>query len=336
VKRSILSHGAVPAALVLSLALAACGGEEEADDPATDTADETTDEEAGGELSGEVIVDGSSTVAPLSTAAGELFAQEEPGVNVSVATSGTGGGFEVFCLGETDISNASRPIDEDEIAACEENGIEYTELVVANDALSVVVSPDNDFAQCLSVEQLNTMWAPESEGTVTTWDQIDPSFPAEPLELYGAGTDSGTFDYFTESITGEEGASRSDYNATEDDNVTIQGVSGSAFAVGYLGFSYVVENEGAVRALEIDGGDGCVAPSPETVADGSYVPLARPLFIYVNNASYAERPEVAGFVDFYVASDAEIAEQADFIALADDQRAELESALEGLQSGASS
>jgi phosphate transport system substrate-binding protein len=270
-------------------------------------------------------------VEPLTAAAGELFSEENPDVNVSVGTAGTGGGFEKFCVGDTDISNASRPIKDDEEAPiCEENGVEYTELQVANDALTVVVSADNDFIECLTVEELKTLWAPEAEGKVETWDQVNPEFPAEPIELYGPGTDSGTFDYFTDEITGEEGASRSDYNASEDDNVIVQGVSGSANALGYFGFTYYEENAEALKAVEIDSGEGCVAPSVETAQDGTYTPLARPLFVYVSNKSYADKPQVAEFVDFYVENDADIAEAAQFIPLSDEQATELEDAASSL------
>jgi phosphate transport system substrate-binding protein len=313
---STLRRRCVPAAAVLTLALAlsACGG--------------SNDEGTGGDssLSGEVLVDGSSTVQPLTAAAGEFFAEEEPGVNVSVATSGTGGGFEVFCQGATDISNASRPIKDEEIALCEENGIEFTELQVATDALTVVVSADNDFVSCLTTEELATLWGPDAEGTVTTWDQVNPAFPAEVIELYGPGTDSGTFDYFTDEINGEEGVSRTDYNASEDDNVIVQGVSGSANAIGYFGYTYFEENADALKAVDIDSGAGCVAPSADAAQDGSYAPLARPLFIYVSGAAAAEKPEVAAFVDFYATNADRIAEAAQFIPLNDEQRGKLESA----------
>ena len=315
------SLAAVPAALSLALLVSACGGDNEA---AAGDGDGTS-------VSGEVVVDGSSTVQPLTAAAGELFAQEQPGVNVSVATSGTGGGFEKFCQGQTDISNASRPIKDEEAAICEENGIEFTELRVATDALTVVTSADNDFVDCLTVEELNTMWAPEAEGKVKTWKQVNPEFPDEELELYGPGTDSGTFDYFTEEINGEEGASRSDYNASEDDNVLVQGVSGSPNAIGYFGYTYYEENADALKAIEVDSGDGCVAPSAETAADGSYTPLSRPLFIYVANKSYADKSQVSAFVDYYVENDGSIAEAAQYIPLNEDQKGELESALGELQ-----
>ena len=321
--RRTLRRTAIPATLFISLSLTACGGSNE---------EEATGGSAsgGGEISGEVLADGSSTVQPLTAAAGELFAEEQPGVNVSVGTSGTGGGFEVFCQGQTDISNASRPIKDEEIAVCEEGGVEYTELQVATDALTVVTSKDNDFITCLTTEELATLWGPDAEGKVTTWDQVNPDFPSEPIELYGPGTDSGTFDYFTDEINSAEGVSRTDYNASEDDNVIVQGVSGSPNALGYFGFTYFEENAEALKAVEVDSGDGCVAPSAETAQDGSYTPLARPLFIYVNNASAADKPQVKAFVDFYAQNDAAIAEAAQYIPLNEEQQAELQSAAESL------
>jgi phosphate transport system substrate-binding protein len=224
----------------------------------------------------------------------------------------------MFCTGATDISDASRPIKDEEIALCESNGIAYEELTVANDGLAVVVNPSNDWADCLTVEQLNKIWAPGSE--VDSWKDVDSSFPDEPLTLFGPGTDSGTFDYFTGEINGEEGASRTDYQPSEDDNVIVQGVQGSKGAMGYFGLSYVEENEGAVKALEIDGGEGCVAPSAETVLDGSYTPLGRPLFIYLSDKAVA-RPEVRAFAEFYIEQSADIAEQALYIPLSDEQKA---------------
>ncbi|MBA3233083.1 MAG: PstS family phosphate ABC transporter substrate-binding protein [Propionibacteriales bacterium] len=296
------------------LLVAACGGQTESSGGGG----------GGSDISGEVVVDGSSTVGPLTSAAGELFSEEQSGVKVSVATSGTGGGFEKFCVGDTDISDASRPIEDDESAICKKNGVEYIELRVATDALTVVVSTDNDFVDCLTLDELNTMWAPEAEDKVTTWSQVNPSFPDEPLELYGAGTDSGTFDYFTDAVNGEEGASRSDYNATEDDNVTVQGVAGSPNALGYFGYTYFEENADKLKAVAIDSGDGCVEPSAETSADGTYTPLSRPLFVYVSTKAYTDKAQVSAFVDYYVANDDKIAEVAKFIALNDDQRSELE------------
>jgi phosphate transport system substrate-binding protein len=319
VNRRTMRRTAVPATLFIALGLTACGGANEESAGGGDSA-----------LSGEVLADGSSTVQPLTAAAGELFAEEAPGVNVSVGTSGTGGGFESFCQGQTDISNASRPIKDEEADLCVENGVEFTELTVATDALTVVVSADNDFVTCLTTEELATLWGPDAEGKVTTWDQVNPEFPAEKIELYGPGTDSGTFDYFTGEINGEEGVSRTDYNASEDDNVLVQGVSGSPNATGYFGLTYFLENSDVLKAVEIDSGDGCVAPSTETAQDGSYSPLARPLFIYVSNRAVAEKPEVKAFVDFYAENAADIAEAADYIPLNDEQLGELESAAESL------
>ena len=321
-KRSTLGRAAIPAAVVLSLTLAACGGQNQAEAGGADA--------EGGAASGEVVTDGSSTVEPLTTAAGELFAEENSDINVSVATSGTGGGFEKFCLGQTDISNASRPISDEEIAICEEEGVEYTELRVATDALTVVTSTENDFITCLTVEELGTLWGPDAEGTITAWDQVNPEFPAEEIELYGPGTDSGTFDYFTDEVNGEEGASRSDYNASEDDNIIVQGVQGSPNALGYFGFTYFEENADSLKAIEIDGGEGCVAPSAEAAEDGSYAPLARPLFIYVSNSAATEKPQVKEFVDFYSTNVNDIATAAQFITLNDEQVGELETAVGAL------
>jgi phosphate transport system substrate-binding protein len=296
----------------LTLGAAACGGDDDGDaDAAATTAEETT--EAGEELSGDIEIDGSSTVGPLTTAAAEAYREEQPNVNVTVGIAGTGGGFERFCAGETDISNASRPIDEEEeVPLCEEAGIEYTEFQVGVDALTVVVNSENDWATCLTTDHLKTIWEPSAEGKVTNWNQVDPSFPDQALVLAGPGTDSGTFDYFTDEINGEEGASRSDYTASEDDNVTVQAVAGDAGGLGYLGYTYYEENSDTLKALEIDGGDGCVAPSVETARDGTYTPLSRPLFIYVKNDSLA-RPEVHGFVEYFLTNSIPLAEDALFI-----------------------
>jgi phosphate transport system substrate-binding protein len=305
--------------LVLLAALGATGcGRDEGDSNGAG-AEQTTEGPAAEKLSGKVEADGSSTVGPLTTAAAELFREEQPDVNVTVGISGTGGGFERFCAGETDISNASRPIkDDEEVPLCEKNGIEFTEIEVATDALTVVVNSDNDWVDCLTVEQLNAIWKPGSK--IDNWSEIPGGdYPAEPLKLAGAGTDSGTFDYFTDEINGEEGASRSDYTASEDDNVVVQAVAGSKGALGYFGFTYYEENEDSLKALEIDGGEGCVAPSAETAQSGDYAPLARPLFVYVKNESLA-RPEVQTFLRFYVDNLAEVAETARYIPLPDDKQ----------------
>ena len=301
--------------LVLAAALAAgCGGEGRGGDD--EASDETTVEAGGGELSGRIQADGSSTVGPFTTAAAERFRNVEPDVQITVGVSGTGGGFERFCRGETDLSNASRPIKDEEAQACEEAGIAFTEFQVANDALTVVVNKDNDWVDCLTVEQLNAMWKPGSQAS--SWQDIDPSFPDEELVLFGAGTDSGTFDYFTDVINGEEGASRSDYSATEDDNNTVTGVSGERGGLGYFGFSYFEENQDTLKALAIDGGEGCVEPSVENAQNGTYTPLSRPLFIYAKNESFA-RPEVEAFVGFALDNETEIAEAAQFVPLTDEQ-----------------
>jgi phosphate transport system substrate-binding protein len=318
VNRTSLRRAALPGVLVLALGLAACGGNSDA---------ASGDGES---LSGSVATDGSSTVEPLTSAAAELYQEVQPEVEVSVGSSGTGGGFEAFCAGKTDISNASRPIDEEEAAICEEAGIEFTELQVATDALTVVANPDVP-VDCLTTEQLQTIWGPEAEGEITNWNQVDPSFPDLPLNLFGPGTDSGTFDYFTDEINGEEGVSRSDYEASEDDNVLVDGVANTEGALGYFGYTYYEENADNLKALAIDSGEGCVEPSAETAQSGEYTPLARPLFIYVANASYADKPEVADFVDFYVDNLPDVTEAAQYIQLNDEQMQETQDALSALQ-----
>ena len=270
----------------------------------------------GHSASGVITADGSSTVGPFTTKAAEDF-RATGGVDVTVGISGTGGGFERFCAGETDISNASRAIKDEEAAICAENGVEFVEFQVATDALTNVVNPENDWATCLTVEQLNEIWKPDSQ--VTNWNQVDPSYPDVPLKLYGAGTDSGTFDYFTDVINGEEGASRSDFSATEDDNVTVQGVSGDKGALGYFGFSYYEENQDTLEALEVDGGAGCVAPSVDMAQDGSYTPLARPLFMYVKTSSLADTEGLADFVRYTLENEQTIAEEARFVPLSQEQ-----------------
>ncbi|MGH2802414.1 MAG: PstS family phosphate ABC transporter substrate-binding protein [Thermoleophilaceae bacterium] len=300
-------------ALALALSVAACGEDE----------DENGTGGGGGgggsELSGNIRIDGSSTVAPLSEPAGEQFNGEHPDVRVTVGTSGTGGGFEKFCAGETDISDASRQIEPDEEKLCERNGVEWTEITVANDALSVVVNPENPVT-CMTVEQLSAIWEPNSE--LSGWSDVpnlQEDFDAE-LDLYGPGTDSGTFDYFTEAINGEEGASRTDYNNVgEDDNATVTGVTGSEGGMGYFGYSFFQENQDTLKALEIDGGDGCVAPTPETAQDGSYKPLGRQLYIYPS-AEALGKPAVREFVTFYIENSDALAEQAGFIPLTEEQK----------------
>ena len=251
-------------------------------------------------LSGQILIDGSSTVYPITSAAAEEFNQYAPNVRIPVGVSGTGGGFKKFCVGETDIQDASRPISPSEVEACAAKKIEYIELPVAYDGLAVVVNPQNDWVDHLTVAELKKIWEPEAQGKITNWNQVREGFPDRPLKLYGAGTDSGTFDYFTEAIVGKAKSSRGDYQASEDDNVLVQGVSGDVASLGYFGYAYVVENPGKIKAVPVVNGDGKpVAPSIESVKDGSYQPLSRPLFLYVKKDA-AARPEVKAFVDFYL------------------------------------
>ena len=303
------------AGVVCALALTACG----------DDSDASTD--GGSELSGEIQIDGSSTVAPLSEAAAEGFQSENSGVTVAVGTSGTGGGFEKFCAGETDISDASRPIKDEEAATCEANGITFEEITVANDGLAVVVNKDNPI-ECLTVDQLKKIWEPGSK--VGNFKDVDPSFPDLGMKLFGPGTDSGTFDYFTDEINGEEGASRTDYQPSEDDNVIVSGVQGNPGGMGYFGLSYVEENADALKAVAVDGGDGCVEPSIETVLDGSYKPLGRPLFIYASTKT-VERPEGLAFLEYYIENGDEIAEQALYVPLSEEQKTEALAKIESLK-----
>jgi phosphate transport system substrate-binding protein len=310
--------GALAVTAALSLGITACG-----DSGGTGGGDGGGDSK----LSGTIKVDGSSTVGPLTEAAAEQFQGSNPDVRVTVGTSGTGGGFEKFCAGETDVSDASRPIEDDEKAACKKKGIGYEEIQVANDGLAVVVNKDNDFVKCLTVDQLKKTWDKDSK--VQSWKDVDPKFPDEKIELYGPGTDSGTFDYFTEAINGEEGRSRTDYNASEDDNVTVQGVAGGKGGLGYFGLSYAEENSDKLNVVEIDGGGGCVAPSAETVQSGEYKPLSRPLFIYPKEESL-QRAEVKGFVDDYIKNATSIAEQAQFVPLTSEQQQKSDQKVQGL------
>ena len=220
-------------------------------------------------------------------------------MQVTVGVSGTGGGFKKFCNDETDIQDASRPVKDEEKAACAAKGVKYVELTVANDGLAVVANPENTWTKCLTVEQLKTIWEPAAQGKVTKWNQVDPGFPDKELKLYGPGTDSGTFDYFTDEVNGEEGASRSDYTASEDDNTLVQGVEGDEGALGYFGYAYYKENKDKLKLLGVNGGSGCVKPSDETVKSGEYKPLSRPLFVYVKESALG-RPEVKAFVQFYL------------------------------------
>ncbi|HEY82683.1 MAG TPA: PstS family phosphate ABC transporter substrate-binding protein [Dehalococcoidia bacterium] len=264
------------------------------------------------ELSGVIEIDGSSTVYPITEAVAEEFHRVHPGVQVNVGVSGTGGGFKRFTIGETDISDASRPIKPLEAQQAEANGIEYLELQVALDGISVVVNPQNDFVDYLTVEELKRIWEPSS--TVDSWDDVRPEWPSRRLNLYGPGTDSGTFDYFTEAIMGQARASRSDYTASEDDNVLVQGIAGDRNALGYFGYAYYAENADKLKLVAIDSGNGPVLPTEATIQSGEYSPLSRPLFIYVNKKSL-ERPEVKAFLEFYMENAAQLVREVGYLPL---------------------
>jgi phosphate transport system substrate-binding protein len=287
-------------AVLFAVATAGCGGSSSGNG------------NGGDGLSGRIEADGSSTVGPFTTAAAERFRTEHSGVQVTVGISGTGGGFERFCRGETDLSDASRPIKDEEAAICRKNGIEYSEFLVANDGIAVIVNTQNDWVDCLTVAQLKKIWQPGSK--IDSWKDVDASFPDEALKLYGPGTDSGTFDFFTDKINGEEGASRSDYSATENDNVTVRGVSGEKGGLGYFGLSYFEDNRSKLKDVKIDGGGGCVAPNRQTVQGGTYKPLSRPLFVYAKTSSFT-RPEVKAFIRFVIDKGSQIAAAARFVPL---------------------
>jgi len=264
-----------------------------------------------------VKIDGSSTVYPITEAVAEEFQKARRGaVRVTVGISGTGGGFKKFCRGETDISDASRPILEAEMKACEAAGIRYIELPVAYDALTIVVNPRNTWIKEFTVEELRRMWEPAAQGRITRWNQVNPAWPDAPLKLFGAGSDSGTFDYFTDAINGKEKSSRGDYTASEDDNVLVQGVARDVNAIGYFGLAYYVENKDKLKAVPIlnKGAAKAVMPSIETVMDGTYQPLARPIFIYVS-AKAMDRPEVKAFVEFYLAQGAKLSKEVGYVPL---------------------
>ncbi|NEO87900.1 MAG: PstS family phosphate ABC transporter substrate-binding protein [Spirulina sp. SIO3F2] len=301
-------------AVALTLALVACAGGGE------DTTDGEGSSEGGSASSNEVAIDGSSTVFPIARAMAVEFMEANSDVEVTVAFSGSGGGFEKFCAGETDISNASRPIKQKEIDACAEAGIEFVEVPVAFDGLSVVVHPDNDWAACMTAEELGKMWEPDAEDTITNWNQVNDEFPDKALALYGPGTDSGTYDYFTDATTGEEGKSRADYTATEDDNIIVKGVQDDDGGLGFFGYAYYEENKDSLKVVEIKNSDGdCIAPSLDVIADGTYNPLARPIFFYVKTSSLEEKPAVADFVNYQIdAANSGLIGEAGYVPLPED------------------
>lgn len=266
-------------------------------------------------LNGTIEIDGSSTVYPVSEAVAEDFGKLHPKVRVNVGVSGTGGGFKRFVVGDTDISDASRPIKDQELVAALRNGLEYLELRIGTDGLSIVVNPYNDWVSCLTVEELKLIWEPGSK--INNWTQVRTTFPDQPLRLYGPDSDSGTFDYFTREIIGEAQASRADFTASADDNVLVQGISGDRNSLGYFGYAYYIENQDKLKVVGIDNGRGCVIPTSDSIQKGEYQPLSRPLFIYVN-AESLNRPEVSSFVHFYLANARDLVNEVGYVPLPDE------------------
>jgi phosphate transport system substrate-binding protein len=310
--RKLLAFAACGA---LALGAAACGSDDESDSGGGG---------GGGDLSGKIRIDGSSTVAPFAQAAAQEFAAQYPDVKITVGTSGTGGGFEKFCAGETDISDASRPIkDDEEVPICKKNNVTYKEVQVANDGIAVVTSPELK-VDCLTTDQLKELW---NEGSkVTKLSEIDPNLPETELSLFGPGTDSGTFDFFTDEINGEEGVSRKEYQPSEDDNVLVQGVSGEAGGLGYFGFSYYEQNQDKLNLVGVDAGNGCVKPSTDAIQSGDYKPLSRPLFMYSSEKAL-EKPEVKAFMDYLVENYQPIAEASQIVPMNQSQADEAKTAL---------
>lgn len=281
------------------------------------------------DLKGTVKIDGSSTVFPISEAMAEEFQKTNKGVKVTVGMSGTGGGYKKFAAGEIDVANASRGIKSEEQQKCKEGGVEFIELPVAFDGLTVVVHPKNDFAQSMTFEQLKKLWEPGSK--ITTWKELNPAWPDQKIKLYGPGADSGTFDYFTEAVVGKAKASRNDYTQSEDDNVLVKGVEGSQYALGYFGYAYFREAKGKLKALAIDHGKGAVSPDDKSIENGTY-PLSRPLFIAVNKKS-ASRPEVDAFVKYYLSNAKAIAHSVGYTPLPDKLYSEAAKRYEAKQTG---
>ncbi|MHB0972315.1 MAG: PstS family phosphate ABC transporter substrate-binding protein [Thermoanaerobaculia bacterium] len=296
----------VPVLALMTLAALGCGKSET---PAGQPAGE-----AG--LTGAVKVDGSSTVFPITEAVAEEFQKTARDVRVTVGISGTGGGFKKFCAGEIDIADASRTIKKSELDLCAQNGVEFVELPVAYDGLAIMVNPANSWVETITVDELKKMWAPEAQGKVMKWSDVRPGWPAKELHLFGPGVDSGTYDYFTEAIVGESHSSRGDYTSSEDDNVIVQGIATDELALGFFGFAYYEENKDKLKLLRVDAGKGPIAPSIETVKDGTYAPLSRPIFIYVATKSL-DRPEVAAFVKFYLENAPALVKEVGYIPLPD-------------------
>ncbi len=293
---------------LLAVMVSGCGNSGSTPENASSTGSETSNVSTGEKVAGKISMDGSSTVGPVSEAMAEAFTQANPDVQMDVAVSGTGGGFKKFAAGEIDIAGASRPIEDKEIEACKEKGIEFVEIPIAFDGLSVVVNPENNWVEDITVAELKKIWEPKS--TVKTWKDVNAAWPAEPIKLYGPGTDSGTFDYFTKAVNGKEKESRSDYQASEDDNTLVTGVSGDKGGLGYFGYAYYEQNKDKLKVLKVGG----VAPSPESIGDGTYTPLSRPLFWYVNTKSL-DRPEVQAFLKFALGDGTKNVSEAGYIAL---------------------
>ncbi len=316
------SHAFWPLALICLVAIG-CSVEDAANGPATNG-------NGGGDakLSGTVMIDGSSTVFPISQAVAEEFQKVHSDVKVVVGTSGTGGGFKKFVVGESDINDASRPIKNKEIAACKEHGIEFIELKIAIDGLSVIVNPENEWCDAMTVAQLKAIWSPDSK--ITKWSEVNPDWPDAEFKLYGPDTDSGTFDYFTEAICGEDGASRSDYTPSTDDNVLVRGVAGDKNSLGYFGYAYYVENKDKLKVIGVAPGDDvtvAVKPTDETIEAGKYTPLSRPLFLYVNVKSL-RKPHVAAFLNYYIKEGQALVGEVGYVQLSESILAETTKTLE--------
>jgi len=285
-------------------------------------------------LSGAIKIDGSSTVYPITEAVAEEFRVDNPKVKVTIGISGTGGGFKKFGRGETDISDASRPIKQKEIEVCQESNISYVNLEVAYDGLAVIINPENDWVDHFTVDELRILWEPAAQGVIMKWNQIRPEWPNEEIHLFGPGVASGTFDYFTEAVVGESGSSRGDFTASEDDNVLVQGVAGDKYGLGFFGLAYYEENADKLKLVAVDGGGGPVQPSIETVSNGTYTPLSRPLFIYVNSKA-AARKEVQAFVKFYLDNAPVLSEEVGYVPLPEEaytlQAEKFSSFIEGLE-----
>lgn len=269
-------------------------------------------------LSGDIKIDGSSTVFPVTEAVAEEFRIDQPDVKVTIGVSGTGGGFKKFGRGETYISDASRPIKQKEIDLCKENGIDYLELSVAYDGLAVLINPENDWVDHFTVEELKKIWEPDAQGKITKWNQIRPEWPDKEIHLFGPGIASGTYDYFTEAVVGESGSSRGDFTASEDDNVLVQGIAGDKYGLGFFGLAYYEENKDKLALVAVDGGEGPVKPSLETVSNGTYSPLSRPLFIYVSSLG-AQKAEVRAFIDFYIENAALLSKDVGYVPMPEEE-----------------